>query len=120
MKHALIIEDQLVIALMIQDYLEARGYGSFDIATTQAEAIHFAEQRCPDLITADDRLDHGSGVQAIRHICRDMAIPVVFIVADPANVEMTLPDAILLLKPFSNASLATAIALAEAAPLVLA
>lgn len=79
MKHALIIEDNALIALMIRDYLEECGYDSVDLASTQGEAIQLAEQRCPDLITADDSLEHGSGVEAIRHICRGKAIPVIFI-----------------------------------------
>ena len=120
MKHALIIEDNFVIALMLQEHLEAGGYASVDIATTQAQAIALAEHRCPDFITADDRLEHGSGVDAIRHICRDKMIPLIFIVADPANVEQALPNALLLLKPFSHAALVAAIEDAETIPRLLA
>ncbi len=120
MKHALIVEDNALIAMMIQKHLTELGYDSSDIATTQAEAIRLAEYRCPDLITADDRLERGSGVQAVRHICRNIAIPVIFIVADPANIEAAFPNAISLLKPFSGASLAKAIRLAERTPMVTA
>ena len=120
MKHALIIEDNAIIAAMIRDYLEECGYGSVDLASTQSEAIHLAERRCPDLITADDILLHGSGVEAIRHICHDRAIPVIFIIADPTNVERALPNALLLQKPFSEVALASAIQAAEKAPQVFA
>ena len=116
MKHALIIEDNALIAVMIRDYLEECGYVSFELASTQGEAIQFAERRCPDLITADDRLEHGSGVEAIRHICHDSAIPVIFIVADPTNVRRALPNALLLQKPFSERALAIAIQAAEKVP----
>ena len=119
MKHALIIEDNFLIALMIREHLEECGYDTVDIATSQAQAIVLAEQRCPDLITADDRLEPGSGIEAIRHICRDNAIPVIFIVADPENVERSLPNALLLLKPFSEAALASAIQSAEKTPFAL-
>ena len=115
-KHALIIEDNALIAVMIRDYLEECGYVSFDLASTQGEAIQFAERRCPDLITADDRLESGSGVEAIRHICHDRAIPVIFIVADPTNVRRALPNALLLQKPFSERALAIAIQAAEKVP----
>ena len=120
MKHALVIEDNAIIALMIREYLEDYGYHSVDLASTQAQAIQLAEQRCPDLITADDELENGSGVQTIRHICRDRAIPVIFIVADGASVAKTLPDALLLLKPFSEEALARAIQAAEKRPLIFA
>lgn len=119
-KHALIIEDNALIAVMIRDYLEEYGYDSVDLASTQGEAIQLAEQRCPDLITADDKLEPGSGVEAIRHICHDRAIPVIFIVADPTNVQRTLPNALFLQKPFSERALAIAIQAAEKAPLVFA
>ena len=120
MKHALIIEDSPVIAMMLQDHLEVCGYTTADIAVTQAQAITFAEHRCPDIITADDRLEHGSGVEAIRHICRDQAIPVIFIVAVPENVEETLPNALTLQKPFSEAALNDAIREARERPMICA
>lgn len=101
-KHALIIEDIALIAEMLRDYLEECGYKTVDLAKTQGEAIQLAERRCLDLITADDRLEHGSGIEAIRHICHDRAIPVIFIVADPTNLERALPNALLLQKPFSE------------------
>ena len=120
MKHALVIEDNALIAEMIRDYLEDCGYDSVDLANTQAEAIKLAERRCPDLITADDRLETGSGVEAVRHICHDKAIPVIFIVADPTNVRRALPNALLLQKPFSEIALASAIQVAEEAPQLFA
>lgn len=120
MRHALVIEDNPLIALMLQDHLEARGFETVDVAVTQAQAISFAKERCPHLITADDSLDDGSGVEAIRRICRDVAIPVIVIVADRANVERELPNALLLLKPFSEAALASAIQDAEKAPFLYA
>jgi DNA-binding response OmpR family regulator len=119
-KHALIIEDHRLIALMLQDHLGRCGYGSIDIAASQIEAISFAKLRCPDLITADEKLEHGSGVEAIRRICHNNAIPVLFIVADPTNVECLLPNALVLQKPFSDDALAHAIRKAEKTPLVLA
>jgi len=109
MKHALIIEDQPVIALTIQDELHDCGYASADIAVSEAEAIRRAEERCPDLITVDERLDDGSGIAAIRHICRNKAIPVIFITAAPDHIKAAVPDAVILGKPFSHRDLSSAI-----------
>ena len=117
MKHALIIEDNDLIAEMIREYHEESGYGSVDLASTQAAAICLAAQRCPDLITADDRLEFGSGLEAIHQICCDKAVPVIFITADSVDVERALPNALFLLKPFSEQALARAIQAAEKAPL---
>ncbi len=109
MKHALIIEDRLVIALAIQDELRDCGYSSADIAITEAEAIRRAEETCPDLITVDEGLENGSGIAAIRHICRDKAIPVIFITASPKQIKAAVPDAVILEKPFSHRNLTGAI-----------
>jgi len=68
-----------------------------------------AQERCPDLITADDRLGDGSGIGAVRHICRDQTIPVVFITADPQHIAQTVPHAVILEKPFTHAGLVRAI-----------
>jgi CheY-like chemotaxis protein len=112
MKHALIIEDRAVIALMIEDELAEFGYKSAAKATSQTQAIVLSEQRCPDLITADDGLSEGSGIAAVRHICRNQAIPVVFITGDPRSIEDAIPDAVILEKPFSHSGLGSAIRLA--------
>jgi CheY-like chemotaxis protein len=79
MRHALVIEDNPLIAMMIKGHLREHGFTSVAVTRSQHEAISFAEKRCPDFITADDRLDGGSGVEAIRHICRERPIPVMFI-----------------------------------------
>ena len=109
MKHALIIEDHALIAFSIADELGDCGYATVDIATSQDEAIRMAEEKCPDLITADKRLNAGCGIAAVRHICRDKAIPVVFITGDPREIGLAIPDAVILEKPFSHGLFSTAI-----------
>lgn len=98
--HALIIEDQVVFALLVEDELRELGYDSIDVVDTEAAAIQSAAKRCPDLITADQRLASGSGVSAIRAICADRHIPFVFITSYPEEVREELPEAPLLGKPF--------------------
>jgi two-component system, response regulator PdtaR len=109
MKHALIIEDRALIAMMIEQQLVEFGYRSAHVAASEEEAIRAAEQRCPDLITADDRLASGSGIAAVRHICREQAIPVVFITGDPEQIKRSVPDAVVVGKPFTFADLRLAI-----------
>jgi CheY-like chemotaxis protein len=91
--------------MLIEDVLREMGYTSFDVAAEQAAAIDLAMIRCPDLITADDRLTQGSGIAAVRHICAHIAIPVVFI----TGVETGVPDAVCLVKPFRPAELHEAV-----------
>lgn len=117
MKHALIIEDNRLIAMMIEDELAEHGYELIEIASSQMQAIQMAAVRCPDLITVDDKLDSGTGVETIREICRHQAIPVVFIAADPEAIENAISDAIVIRKPFSRPQLTSAIDAALSAPL---
>ena len=79
--HALIIEDEPIIAMLIEDHLRALGYTSVDFAVTEAEAVAAARRRCPDLITSDVRLPEGCGIAAVEAICGGGRIPVVFITA---------------------------------------
>ena len=96
MRHALIIEGDYLIAMMLEGELAKAGYSTADIATSEEEAIRFAAQKCPDLITVDESLECGSGIAAIRHICRNNAIPVVFITAEPDDVATVVPDAVVI------------------------
>jgi two-component system, response regulator PdtaR len=109
MKHALVLEDRAVIAAMIVDELAECGYTTFDVASSQEEAIRLAERRCPDLITADERLEHGSGIAAVRQICAHRQIPVIFITADGASIRRSVPDAVVLEKPFTRLGMVQAI-----------
>ena len=99
--HALIIEDEPLIALVIEDCLRQRGVLSVEVAATEAEAVRSATQLCPDLITADVRLAHGCGIAAVRAICSARSISVLFITATPADLANRLPGAAVLSKPFT-------------------
>ncbi|HEY5072580.1 MAG TPA: response regulator [Caulobacteraceae bacterium] len=83
-RHALIIEDEMLIALEVETLLEDLGFESFDIADTEDEALHCAERHRPDLITADIRIIGGSGIAAVRAITEALgAIPVVYVTGNP-------------------------------------
>ena len=107
--HALIIEDQKLFAMLVEDELRELGYTSADIVETETGAIEAAALRCPDLITADQRLANGSGVAAIRAICADRHIPFVFITSYHNEVREEFPHAVLVGKPFWPPTLRQAI-----------
>ena len=73
--HALIIEDDGLIAMTIEDVLRDCGFTSFDVAVSLDEAVTAARNRCPDLITADVELKPGSGIDAVQTICSETVIP---------------------------------------------
>ena len=111
--HALIIEDEAIIAMAIEDALRDCGFTSFSFATTVESALAAANSRCPDLITADVQLAPGSGIEAIESICSDRPIAVVFITASGAEVQEKFPDPVLVAKPFGSGDVVEAVRMAR-------
>jgi DNA-binding response OmpR family regulator len=98
--HALIIEDDDLVAVAIEQVLQGCGFTSFDIATSRDEAVAAAERRCPQLITADVELKPGSGIDAVQTICSERPIPVIFITARADAARARMPHHPILSKPF--------------------
>jgi DNA-binding response OmpR family regulator len=110
--HALIVEDEAVIAMIIEEILRDCGFTSFDIAATCDEAIAAAGRKCPDLISADAELTPGSGIDAVSAICCGLTIPVIFITGSPVDVRRSFPRHPLVLKPFTPRDVKRAVELA--------
>jgi CheY-like chemotaxis protein len=103
--HALVIEDELLIALDIEQQLKELGFATVDVATSEMEAIEFAHKQCPDLITADVELREGNGISAIRKICaRRGQVPVIYITSRLDLLDL-VPDSIVIQKPFASGKL---------------
>ena len=99
--HALIIEDESLIAMAIEDALRSCGFTSFDVAVSAEEAVASAARTCPDLITADVELRPGCGIAAVQSICSERPIPILFITGSPGEVRIRMPGHLLVEKPFS-------------------
>ena len=117
--HALIIEDEFFITMVMEDALRPLGYDSFDVADGVAEAVQAAEERCPDLVVADQRLADGRGTDAVLAICSGKTIPVVFVTGSAEEVAEVLPSAIIVQKPFQPANVHAAVQKARANPCAL-
>jgi DNA-binding response OmpR family regulator len=98
--HALIIEDESLIAMAIEEALRGCGFTSFDLAVSAEDAVAAAARKCPDLITADVELRPGCGITAVQSICSEQSIPVLFITGSPSEVRMRMPGHSLIEKPF--------------------
>jgi DNA-binding response OmpR family regulator len=109
--HALVIEDESLIAMAIEDSLRGCGFTSFDFAISADEALALAKRKCPDLITADVELRPGCGITAVQSICSELSVPVVFITGSPDKVRVRMPDHELIEKPFSSDHVMAAIKL---------
>ena len=103
--HALIIEDESLIAMVIENVLRDCGFSSIAFAMSEADAVACACSQCPDLITCDVRLNPGSGIEAIGSICQHRPIPVIFLTGSPDEARARYPDHVVLTKPFTDAAL---------------
>jgi CheY-like chemotaxis protein len=105
--HVLIIEDEMMIALTLEDMLTSLGFDSFDIANDAASAVLCARNHRPDMITADGRIKGGTGMEAVDRITDAMgAIPVVYVTGNPKFVGRGP----VVTKPFSSETLGAACA----------
>lgn len=107
--HALIIEDDALLAMMIEDELRELGFTSVVTASTEEEAVSSIAMRCPDLVTSDGSLLAGSGMGAVRTICASCFVPEIFITADPERARRCVPGAVVIDKPFFAAQLIDAV-----------
>lgn len=81
--HALIIEDEMLIALEIEHLLRDLKYETFDWADSPESALACARGQRPDLITADMRIIGGTGVEAVNAITAELGpIPTVYVTAN--------------------------------------
>ncbi len=103
MCHVLIIEDEPMVAMLIEDTLVDAGAHSIDIAATEQDAVDAAQARRPDFITSDVTLIEGRGPAAVEAILRACGeIPVLFITATPDECRPCAPPGTILTKPFSS------------------
>lgn len=100
----MIIEDEPLIAMDIEDMVEALGHRVTGIARTHAEAMELYNRTKPKMVLADIQLaDGSSGIDAVNDILKNDTLPVIFITAFPERLltgEKPEP-AFLVTKPFN-------------------
>lgn len=106
----MVIEDHFLISTQIEAELRELGYSSFDFCDDEESAVAAANSRCPELITADDRLVSGTGIRAVETICAERVIPVVLVISNPHDLRLPVPYAVLVSKPFGGRELRRAVA----------
>ncbi|QHL89606.1 response regulator [Sphingomonas changnyeongensis] len=109
----LIIEDEPIIAMDLETIVRDLGHDVTGVAVTRDEALAQARARRPGLVLADIQLaDDSSGIDAVRDILGEFAVPVIFITAFPERLltgERPEPT-FLITKPFQRATVKAAIA----------
>jgi len=115
-RRALIVEDEIVIALDLQDAMSAMGFDQCELASSDRNARSLAMGSQPDVALVDVCLDGGrDGIEAARWLREVCEVPVVFVTGcdDPTTIERIheqVPDAPVLTKPEYRKGLADAIA----------
>jgi len=110
----LIVEDEKVIALDIQTYLEKMGCEVISIVDNGEDAVEIAGNEKPDLILMDIILkDYMNGIEAANIIYEKYKIPIIYLTAltdDETflNSQELYPFSFLN-KPFKESELRTAI-----------
>jgi CheY-like chemotaxis protein len=103
----LIIEDEILIALDLEQLVENLGHRTIGIARTRAEAIALSKAKRPGLILADIQLaDGSSGLEAVNDLLNSFEVPVIFITAHPERFltgERPEP-AFLISKPYQQST----------------
>ena len=109
--HILIIEDDILLALGLQQLVEDLGATSSQIAYSEPAAILQAKLMRPNLIIADLHLAEGLGVSAIQAIRASSGnnIPAVYVTGNPDEARRLDPTALVLSKPLREEELIAAI-----------
>lgn len=109
----LIIEDEPIIAMDIETIVRDLGHDVTGVAVTRDEAVALAMEDRPGLVLADIQLaDDSSGIDAVKDILAQFAVPVIFITAFPERLltgERPEPT-FLITKPFQRSTVKAAIA----------
>jgi len=113
---ALIVEDELMIALDLEDAMSALGFDICGLASTADTARSIAIDHHPDVVLMDVNLDGGhEGIEVGRWLREVCDVPVVFVTAysDEGTIERIheqVPGAPVLAKPVYPQTLADAMA----------
>lgn len=109
-KKILVVEDEVMVAMTLEDTLEALGYEVAGTVDNGTDAIRLAAEKEPDLILMDIRIRGDiDGIETADRIAESMDIPVVFLTAH--SDEQTLMRALktqpygFLIKPFREREL---------------
>ncbi|MCZ6671301.1 MAG: response regulator [Verrucomicrobia bacterium] len=116
-KKILVVEDENILALDIQGYLQSFGYHVVALADKAEEAVKLATKHKPDLVLMDIRLKgRMDGIDAGKQIWETLYIPVIYLTAyaDKATLERAEKSRPYgyILKPFNSKDIETSVGMA--------
>ncbi|WP_298674253.1 response regulator [uncultured Sphingomonas sp.] len=110
-KTALIVEDEIFVALDLERILIDAGYSVAAIAADEAEALAAAPACCAAFVDVNLR-DGATGPSIAERIAREHGVKVVFVTANPAQIAAESAALGYIRKPFSEGAIRAAAALA--------
>jgi CheY-like chemotaxis protein len=108
-RRILIVEDDALMAMILEELPAAMGHEVCDTSATQTDAVAAAARLKPDLMIVDGALRQGNGVSAVEGITRTGPLPHVFLSGDGGRISAARPDSIVVRKPFRLNELSKAI-----------
>lgn len=107
----MIVEDEVLIALLLRDVLEAEGYNVLDLTDRHDEAVKVASDEKPDLALVNIRLaGKDDGIELSRQL-KAMGIPVLLISGQVSRAMSAKTVAIASMpKPYDAAEMVLAVA----------
>ena len=111
----LVVEDEAMIAWMLESLLEDMGFEVIALASNAVEAVAAAERQTPALVISDINLGPGAdgidAIGAIRRTCRPAVVFVSAYIDDDARrrIAQQVADARILSKPLSGNGLSAVI-----------
>lgn len=110
-KTALIVEDEIFVALDLERILVDAGYAVTAIAADSASALQ-AAPGCRFAFVDVNLRDGPTGPDVARRMAVEYGINVVFVTANPSQIDTPVPALGYIRKPFSEAAILAAAALA--------
>lgn len=115
-KNILIVEDEIFVALELEQIVESAGYAAVDIAADSESALALAEY-C-DIALVDLNLRDGpTGPQIGEALARDHGVRVIYVTANPSQIGAAAANALgFIAKPFQPATVRAALDIAASDP----
>jgi len=109
-KILLIVEDQILLAMVLKDELEDGGYRVLELAVRHQEALGFAREVKPDMALVNIELANGDDGVALARDLKALGIPVLFISGQPDRARLAKAVGIASLpKPYSPTDMVEAV-----------
>ena len=104
MPRALIIEDELLVAMHIAQVAEEAGCEILGVAGDERRAVAIAREAKPDLILADVELGNGgNGIAAVRQIEHQAEVPSIVITGNAEPIDHGIRRLVAVIgKPFNE------------------